>query len=356
MTADAPLLSVCIPTFNQAELLELCLATVLPQVAAFPDEVECVISDNASTDRTFAILMESAETFPLRIFRNDENIGIIANITKCAAELARGEFILVIGDDDVLCIGAIDRILKLLRTPDPPDLIALNVGFLPRSERPVASAAFGGVPATTEKTLRRSATSGVVRFEELFVGPCADFTASYSVVLRRRLWLKYFPQACRDEPFTSVRTTYPHAFVIANTMPGRPAGVIATPVVMVYEMPGNEFSWARYRALNSLIHLTSLLKMYQANGVPSQVLKPYFIYQLDNRGSELGDLLWNRRSVGGLNRALELACMLRRYPIRLLRMFLVALNHPDAPRWLAAVPRFLLQLKHFVLGAANKRR
>lgn len=356
MTDVIPLLSVCIPTFNRAELLELCLATVLPQVAAFPDEVECVVSDNASTDRTPTILKEAADSFPFRVSRNDENIGIIANITKCASELARGEFILVIGDDDVLCIGAIEQILKLLRVPDSPDLIAVNVGFLPSSERPEASAAFGGVPATAEKTLRRSATNGAVRFEDLFEGPCADFTASYSTVLRRRLWLQFYPAACRDEPFTSVRTTYLHAYVIANTMPGRPAGILATPIVMVYEMPGSEFSWARFRALNSLVHLTSLLKMYQANGVPSQVLKPYFIYQLDHRGNELGDLLWNRRSVGGFWRAMEFAWMLRRYPLRLLRMFLVAMNHPDAPRWIAVVPRLLLWLKHRVLGTGYNRR
>ena len=317
--------------------------------------MECVVSDNASPDRTPEILKDVAESFPLRVSRNDENIGIIANITKCASELARGEFIWVVGDDDALCIGAIERILTFLRMPDPPDLIALNVGFLPRSERPDVTAASGGVPCATEKTLRKPATDGIVRFEDLLEGPCADFTASYSVVLRRRLWLKYFPEACFDEPFSSVRTTYLHGYVIAGSMPGRLAGVIATPAVMIYEMPGSEFSWARYRALNSLIHLTSLLKMYRAHGVPSQVLKPYFIYQLDHRSSELGDLLWNRKSEGGFRRVLEFAFMLRRYPLRLMKMFVAALNHPDAPRCLAVVPRLLMKLKRLVAGTPDSR-
>ena len=99
MTPDVPLLSICIPTFNRAELLEVCLATVLPQVAQFANEVECVVSDNASSDRTVVVLAESAKSFPIRVVRNAENIGIIANITKCVAELARGEFVLLMGDD-----------------------------------------------------------------------------------------------------------------------------------------------------------------------------------------------------------------------------------------------------------------
>ena len=351
MTSDVPLLSICIPTFNRAELLEVCLATVLPQVAQFANEVECVVSDNASSDRTVVVLAESAKSFPIRVVRNAENIGIIANITKCVAELARGEFVLLMGDDDALCVLAVERILMVLRQRDAPDLIALNVGYLPPGSRPGKSAAFGGIQADTEKTLRRSNNDGVFPFEELLEGPCADFTASYSVVLRRQLWTRFFPCACRDEPFTSLRTTYPLAFVIANTMPGRPAAAISTPAVMIYEMPGSEFSWARYRALNSLIHATALLNLYRANGVPYKVLKPYYLYQLSNRGHEFGDLLWNRDSVGGKRAAFRFAWMFKLYPLRLLRALVIAFDHPQAPRLLASLSRLLLRLKKCLRGS-----
>lgn len=345
MSIGYPLLSVCIPTFNRAELLELCLSTVLPQLTAFQDEVECVISDNASSDRTTEILATFSAQYPVRICRNEVNIGIIANITKCASELARGEFVLLIGDDDVLCAGAIETILEVLRAPDAPNLVALNVGYLPRSERPTATNAKGGVPATAIKTLRQSAVYGVVLFDELLEGPCADFTASYSVVLRRCLWLKFFPSACFDEPFTSVRTTYPTGYITANIMPGQPAAAISTPSIMIYEMPGSEYSWARYRALNSLIHLTLLLRIFEANGISRRTLRPYYLYQLSNRGSELGDLLWNRNSVGGFLSVIQFVWLFRWYPFRLLRMFIIAGNHPDAPKLLAAISRKLIGLK-----------
>ena len=343
--AAIPLLSICIPTFNRADLLELCLSTVLPQVLQFADEVECVVSDNASSDRTAAVMSEYTKLYSLRYFRNEENIGIIANITKCASELALGEFILMIGDDDTLCAGSLEKILRLLRRPDAPDLVALNVGFLPRQERPAPADALAGIQATTTKCLRNAAKTGIVEFSELLEGPCADFTAMYSGILRRALWLRYFPTACADEPFTSVRTTYPNAYVIANTMPKKLAGSIADVAIMIYEIPGSEFSWAKYRALNSLIHATQLLDLYRVNGVPRQVLKPYYLYQLKNRGNELGELLWNPKIVGGFSRAIQFAWLLRRYPFQLVQSFLVAMNHPNAPWILSSFTRLLLRLK-----------
>jgi len=340
-----PLLSICIPTFNRVDLLELCLSTVLHQVSEFADEVECVVSDNASTDRTEAVMREYTKFYSIRYFRNEENIGIIANITMCASELARGEFVWMIGDDDTLCVGTLEKILRLLRRPDAPDLVGLNVGYLPREERPAPVEALGGIRATTSKYLRKSAKDGIVEFSELLEGPCADFTASYSGILRRALWLRHFPKACRDEPFTSVRTTYPNAYVIAKTMPGRLAGSIGDVAVMIYEIPGSEFSWAKYRALNSLIHATQLLDLYRANGVSSQVLKPYYLYQLKNRGGELGELLWNPKVVGGFSRAIQFAWLLRRFPFQLVQSFLVAMNHPNAPRILASFTRMLMRIK-----------
>jgi abequosyltransferase len=46
-----PLLSICIPTYNRSQYLKQALETYVSN-AAFDDEVEIVISDNASTDNT----------------------------------------------------------------------------------------------------------------------------------------------------------------------------------------------------------------------------------------------------------------------------------------------------------------
>jgi len=47
-----PLLSICMPTYNRADLLELALRSLIPQVAATNGEVELIVSDNCSSDHT----------------------------------------------------------------------------------------------------------------------------------------------------------------------------------------------------------------------------------------------------------------------------------------------------------------
>lgn len=348
-----PLLSICIPTYNRAHLLEFCLATVLPQVARYAGRVECIVSDNCSTDRTQAVLKSasaavavSAETAPvLRSYRNDSNIGIIANITRCASELATGQYVWLLGDDDALCAGAVERVLQVLQRADRPELVALNVSYLPQDQRPSPPEAGETITCSSSKMLRHSRLDGIVPFEDLFEGPCADLTAMYSIVLKRTLWQKYFPGACFDPPFSSVRTTYPHAWITAQEMPGRPAGLISAPAIMIYEMPASQYSWSKYRALCTLLYATQLLQLYERHGLPRQKLRPYYLYQLSDRALELGEFLWNRESAGGVRAACQFAWLLRRYPARVLRAFLISALHPQAPRGLSMLANALLRIK-----------
>jgi len=338
MQPSSPLLSICIPTFNRGGLLDVCLASVLPQVAEHSLEVECVVSDNASSDATEKVLEKYQQLFPfVRACRNATNIGIIGNITKVASELARGEFVWLIGDDDVLTTGAIERVLRRLRQSPEVDLVAFNVGFEPGSQRPTAEQARGGVASNVARTLRNSSSDGVLPFEQLFEGPCADLTAMYSLAMRRSLWVQHYPVASTADPFSSVESTYPHAAIIAEHLSGKLAGLIAEPAVVIYEMPSEQFSWAKHHAKSVLIYFTELLQRYERGGVPRAVLEPYYRYQLLHRSGELGDLMFNRSTSGGCRDALRFAWMYRRYPVLLMRSLLIACSHPKAPK-LVSVP------------------
>lgn len=345
-----PRLSVCIPTFQRPDLLEACLATVLPQTQPFGDEVECVISDNASADETEAVITRYAEQFPLRHFRNDTNIGILGNITKVVTERARGEYVLLIGDDDTLIAGAVERIVNQLREEPAPAMVALNVGFLPQDSRPSPAELRGGVRLAPAHCLRAGMPSGRYSFEQLLTGPCADFTASYSVILRRQAWLDAFPTPYLDPPFTCVRDTYPHAFIIATSLTGCRACFIAEPSIMVFEMPAEQFSWSRYRAVNSLVHATGLLHLYEKHGVSRRTLIPFYRYQLEHRALFLGDLIWDRDCVGGWKEVLRFAWMEKRFPFLLLKAFAVAMCHRNAPPWAKRPVQWLQRCKQIFSG------
>jgi abequosyltransferase len=111
----SPRLSLCIPTFNRARYLRSALESGLREAASLPPGVvEVVVCDNASTDGTQELISLVQQTHPgLRAFRNDENIGFDPNYLRCVEE-ARGEFVWVLGDDDVWLPGSAARVLREL--------------------------------------------------------------------------------------------------------------------------------------------------------------------------------------------------------------------------------------------------
>ncbi len=115
-----PLLTIAIPTFNRAVQLEALLRVLEPQVAGLP-EVEILVSDNASPDRTPAVVTSAAERFrragaTFHAHRQPANIGSDANFAFCFARAA-GTFFWMCGDDDLIVPGAVAEVLSLLRGP-----------------------------------------------------------------------------------------------------------------------------------------------------------------------------------------------------------------------------------------------
>lgn len=77
MVENKPLLSICIPTVNRAEPLRKCLDSLVGQPEFFTENVEIIISDNASPDKgaTMAVGKEYSEKYSnIHYFRNERGI------------------------------------------------------------------------------------------------------------------------------------------------------------------------------------------------------------------------------------------------------------------------------------------
>jgi abequosyltransferase len=128
MPSESPLLTIAIPTYNRSRYLSRLLDSLLSQLKAETFDkprVELLISDNASSDDTSAIL----ETYRLqglrfRSLRNQTNLGGDANIAQCFAE-ASGQYVWIIGDDDIVLPGALAFLLDFL-AQDEYDLVHLR--------------------------------------------------------------------------------------------------------------------------------------------------------------------------------------------------------------------------------------
>jgi glycosyltransferase involved in cell wall biosynthesis len=108
-----PRLSVCIPTYNRAAYLPAALESFAAQIAG-RDDIEVVVSDNASTDKTGEVVRSFEGRLPrLRYFRWDETAHVDRNILK-VVDLSEGEYCWVLGDDDAVQPGAVQAVMDAL--------------------------------------------------------------------------------------------------------------------------------------------------------------------------------------------------------------------------------------------------
>ena len=117
------LLSICIPTYNRERYLRSLLESLMPQLDGLPDgEVELLVSDNKSEDGTAKLCRSIVRPF-MRFWTNDVNIGGDRNFLKCISE-AKGEYVWLVGDDEMAAPGAVARVLDFLRKNRPGLMIA----------------------------------------------------------------------------------------------------------------------------------------------------------------------------------------------------------------------------------------
>jgi glycosyltransferase involved in cell wall biosynthesis len=106
MDQDRPLISIVIPTRERIETLRSTLSTALDQKS---QRIEVLVADNASRDGT-AEFVRSIVDARLRYVNPARRLSMSAN-WDFALLHARGAYIVIIGDDDAVVPGAIDRLI-----------------------------------------------------------------------------------------------------------------------------------------------------------------------------------------------------------------------------------------------------
>jgi abequosyltransferase len=127
-------LTIGIPTYDRAPLLDRQLAWFARAVAGREHLVELIVSDNCSTDETPEVTARwqadlAAQGVRARFVRNDENVGAIRNIVGCI-DAAEGAYVWVVGDDDRIDPAALRYVLDTIH--EHPDLALLVLNFSSR--------------------------------------------------------------------------------------------------------------------------------------------------------------------------------------------------------------------------------
>lgn len=109
-----PLLSIAIPTYNRSRFLYQTLESLFSEIQNENYSLEIIVSDNCSTDNTEKVIHSFINKgLPIIHVKNIENKGAEVNVIQCFS-LAKGNYVLVLGDDDFFLKGALSKIFAIL--------------------------------------------------------------------------------------------------------------------------------------------------------------------------------------------------------------------------------------------------
>ena len=216
VAGESPLVTVVIPTFNRVRFLPEAIESALAQT--YP-RVEIVVSDDASTEDVYGVVVSRYEGRGVQYRRNPKNVGMGANIWAALAA-ANGKYIATIHDDDTWEPDFLTSLVPALESDDSmsvafsdhhvmnedgslnPELTDQNTRFWYRSELPrgvidrfLAEVVLhrNVVPAAMAALFRKSAIDwtdfpeGVGTFYDLWITYLAARTGAKAYYEPRRL-------------------------------------------------------------------------------------------------------------------------------------------------------------------------
>ncbi|RZA30141.1 MAG: glycosyltransferase [Proteobacteria bacterium] len=142
-------LTIAVPTFKRPALLEQTLRSIAALEFVVAVEVIVVDNDPEGDDAQAAQMMSSLITVPYCYYRNTENVGMFGNWNQCLFQ-ARGTYLTILHDDDLLCPEFATAVNKLLRDNQlAHDIVGFEIALLeqrPDRIKEVAAASLAAVP------------------------------------------------------------------------------------------------------------------------------------------------------------------------------------------------------------------
>ena len=114
--------SILLPTKNGGKYLKHCINAVLNQSY---QNIELVVSDNANNDETSDIIRKYQDDARLISVRLKRQVSVTENWNN-ALNLASGDYILMLGDDDLLFPESISKLDKIINQQNRPECLTYN--------------------------------------------------------------------------------------------------------------------------------------------------------------------------------------------------------------------------------------
>jgi glycosyltransferase involved in cell wall biosynthesis len=118
------LISIIIPTYNGGKYIKACIDSVLENNV---QNFEIIVSDDGSEDNTLSIVKEYSDP-RISIFSNNSRLGMQKNYEK-AVTRSRGEWVILIGQDDLIMPFSLSKINKIIRNDQNVEIIVSSRGY-----------------------------------------------------------------------------------------------------------------------------------------------------------------------------------------------------------------------------------
>lgn len=277
------LLSICIPTYNRAEFLRALLHSLIPQVKDLNNEIEIIISDNASSDDTEQVVNEFMQSGLIRYNKNEKNLLTAGNLMKLTTELAVGEYCWIIGDDDMINNGGLSAIIDIIKQNRNINFFFLNsyVKKIFARDQIIYEQDSQYKPKEEECSCKNFKNIIVDKWEDLFSNivscdhPLFLYAGVMSCIFKTDEWRKNSKvigtlNLDYGKDYVRLDNVYPHTKIFAHFMIGKPVFYIGEPFVLNGDAEPN---WEGLWPAICIKCNGELLELYEKLGVEHSKLK-----------------------------------------------------------------------------------
>jgi glycosyltransferase involved in cell wall biosynthesis len=278
-------LAICIPTFNMGPWILQALNSINNN--KYSDLIEIIISDNCSSDATEQFVEEFMMSYDnVTYIKLLKNIGADKNFLNVVSNVS-ARYTYILGADDFLVEGAIEKIIEIVVSEKPKILIF---------DRIVCDVSGNSLhkesPVNLNRPLRINLNSpdDIFYYINIVNGYLGFFSYLSNVVFETNSWNE---SALNNR---NIGLSYVHTFKHIATFFGEKGSLIYLNQALVYSRSGNcSFSGAGYTR-RVLIDLLGFYRIFQ--NIPSNYqnvfLKKYYAYNSKRRLLKLS-LLSNKR-------------------------------------------------------------
>jgi glycosyltransferase involved in cell wall biosynthesis len=295
-------ISICIPTYNRADNLINCLESIVVNEKISLVDFEVCIADNFSNDNTESIVKTYQKKLPINYYKSSNNVGRVRNYLNVVS-IASGDFIWLIGDDDLLLPNAIFEINDLISSNQEVEFFYINSfclasDYLASFDKPFNTK---NLPKNMPKFSSWS-VDGEMEFMSL-INPKISFDflgGMFLSVFKRENWISnenaLSIEALNDKrEFSHFDNTFPHVKIFSRAFSNSKAYFYSSPLTI--NLSGAR-EWTSLSPLINSVRIVEGLKEFKLNGLSNYKYFMYKNYSLNNFIPDLFKLLFYRGHTG----------------------------------------------------------